>query len=360
MPVKSSNIEKSKSHSEEGKKTILDDVKKIAKKFKLGPCVLCFQMTMNDMENAYVANASASQAATLRGVLETNELLENIICYLPLKKILDVQRVSRQWKNVIASSPNIQEKLFMRRANKEQELWIMVKREPGRGNVKDKPLRVKVLPTPDTPAITPVSLNPMLRVSRSWHNPNGVRFPVSMLPDRYTVTFPAWANALRYNESCVRNMFVTDPPCNRAHIKHLTIYFGSFEACLQHPKPHILDPNHPKQYDLCVKVSGITVESASGLTMGDIFKAAINERGNARCTLSGGFYFDRGDTTMHEIIDVLKKMFGWTGAPVSPYMELSMEVSGVGSTSMMIAGSVEREMANEPETYRREVCYKFD
>jgi hypothetical protein len=32
-----------------------------------------------------------------------------------------------------------------------------------------------------------------------------------MLPDRLTVFFSAWANDLRCNASCIRNMFITDP-----------------------------------------------------------------------------------------------------------------------------------------------------
>jgi hypothetical protein len=106
-------------------------------------------------------------------------------------------------------------------------------------------------------------------------------------------------------------------------------------------------------------VGGITVVSASELTTRDVFKAAVNQRGDARCTLPGGFYLDRGNTTMYEVIDILKRTFGWIGAPESPYVELSMEVSAVGSTSMMNATSVECEMASELETYRREFCYAF-
>lgn len=47
-----------------------------------------------------------------QSVLETNELLENILSYLPAKKSFVIQRVSKRWNSIIATSPSIQRKLF--------------------------------------------------------------------------------------------------------------------------------------------------------------------------------------------------------------------------------------------------------
>lgn len=351
---------------EQNKKNKLNDLKRFAKKLTLGSCTLPFHMSMKDMDALYTANPGAgvslgrkestltysvnilpSEAAAFRGVLETSELLESIVCYLPPKQILNVQRVAKQWKNVIAGSPSIQEKLFTRRENKEQEIWVLVLRNPPvHGPFSDRPLRVKTLPPPGILAITPVTLNPMLHVSRSWLRPIGVLFPTSMLPTLTRVGFSAWANVLRYNESCVRNMLITDPPCTTARIEYLIVRFGFPESRLQTPKPDYFDRNHPMQDALSVRVSGITVRSSAGLTMHDVLKAAMTGRGKARCTLSNWDYYERRDTTMYEMIDIMMQALGWTSVPESPYMELCMEISTAGSTSIMIATEEDREEAN--------------
>ncbi|KAM0702837.1 hypothetical protein Q7P35_010269 [Cladosporium inversicolor] len=277
----------------------------------------------------------------------TSELLESIVCYLHPKQILDVQKVARQWKNVIAGSPSIQEKLFARRENKEQEIWVLVPRDhPVHGPLSDRPQRVKTLPPPGILAITPVTLNPMLHVSCSWLRPIGLLFPISMMPTLTRVSFTAWANALRYNESCVRNMLITDPPCTTARIEYLIVHFGFPESRLQNPKPDYFDRNHPMQDPLSVRVSGIAVRSSAGLTMRDVLKAAMTGRGKARCTLSNWDYYERRDTTMYEMIDIMMEALWWTSVPESPYMELCMEILTGGATSIMIASDLDRDVAN--------------
>ena len=49
-----------------------------------------------------------------QSVFGTTELLENIISFLPMRNIFIVQSVSKQWRNVIANSPSIEEKMFLR------------------------------------------------------------------------------------------------------------------------------------------------------------------------------------------------------------------------------------------------------
>lgn len=369
---------------EQRKKPVFIDLKHFTTKLKLGPRVLAFQMHKNDTgETSSVTHSvthsatpsvthSATQSATdsvvilptseeiaFRRVLGTTELLERIICYLLMKKIIDVQRVSRQWKNVIAGSPSIQKKLFKRRENKEQEIWVLVKRNPMRGRIRDKLQRVPVPPPPGRWVITPVTLNPMLHEARTWLAPNALAFPVSMLPNLVSVHFSAWANALQYEESCVRDMFITDPPCTKIHIKYLIVYLGFPETRFQRPKPDYFDQNHPKQDALSVRISDVTAESASGLTMRDIFRAALHSRGDARLTLSGGWEHDRADTTLYEMIEFLMKIFGWTIFPESPYMELCMGLATLGCSSIIIATEAEREIANEQLMYRVKPAHKF-
>ena len=351
------------------KKTVLGDFKKLALKLKLEPgsYVLHLQTRKDDTGKTSSApqpvtptvTLETSPEAALRRVFQTNELLEMIVSYLPMKKIVNVQRVAKQWKNVIAGSPRIQEKLFARRENKAQEIWVLVKYKPARGRLRDKLHRVENLPAPGNWVITPVTLNPMLHEARSWLNPNALVYPVSMMPSRVSVNFCAWANAFRYEESCMRNMFITDPPCTNVTIEYLIVYLGFPETRLQHPKPDYFDHNHPKQDGFSVRISGIAVESTSGLTMLDIFRAAMHNRGNARLTLTDGSYHERSNATIHEIIAFLMQTSGWTSIPESPFMELSLGLATLGSTSIIIATDGERETANEPWKLSDKPAYKF-
>jgi len=57
---------------------------------------------------------SMTTDAARKAVFNTSELLENIISFLPMRDILTkVQRLSRQWKIVVESSPTIRNKLWM-------------------------------------------------------------------------------------------------------------------------------------------------------------------------------------------------------------------------------------------------------
>jgi len=52
--------------------------------------------------------------AARKAVFNTSELLENIISFLPHVDILKTQRLSRQWKNAVDSSPSLQTKLWLK------------------------------------------------------------------------------------------------------------------------------------------------------------------------------------------------------------------------------------------------------
>lgn len=59
-------------------------------------------------------DAACFEAAT--GVLETTELLENIMRFLDMKTLLLSQRVDKRWRTTIKDSIMLQKKLFMRPA----------------------------------------------------------------------------------------------------------------------------------------------------------------------------------------------------------------------------------------------------
>ena len=62
-------------------------------------------------------------------VLSIPELLENILIFLPTKRVFSAQRVCQAWKNTVARSIPIQEKLFFRCQSKPQEVWKLYRRK---------------------------------------------------------------------------------------------------------------------------------------------------------------------------------------------------------------------------------------
>lgn len=64
--------------------------------------------------------------AARKAVLGTNELLEQIILYLPMENIFGIQRVCQQFRDIIASSTKIKTKMFLRlQINVSDEAWVL-------------------------------------------------------------------------------------------------------------------------------------------------------------------------------------------------------------------------------------------
>jgi hypothetical protein len=59
-------------------------------------------------------------------VLATPDLLENILTYLPAKNIFGITQVSTGFRNCVANSPVIQEKLFFRASGPPKETWQVI------------------------------------------------------------------------------------------------------------------------------------------------------------------------------------------------------------------------------------------
>ena len=89
-------------------------------------------------------------------VLGTTELLEHIISFLPMKMIFTIQSVTKQWRDVIATSPSIEEKIFLRPKNTPKETC-----DPRLMGWPYRALQRLGRPVPST--FTLVSLNPELR-----------------------------------------------------------------------------------------------------------------------------------------------------------------------------------------------------
>ncbi|KAI6788174.1 hypothetical protein KC360_g8708 [Hortaea werneckii] len=67
--------------------------------------------------------------AARRAVFETAELLENIFIQLPPRKIFVIQRVCKQFRDVVASSVKLQQRLFLRSDGTEAQAWRVAAKE---------------------------------------------------------------------------------------------------------------------------------------------------------------------------------------------------------------------------------------
>ena len=72
-----------------------------------------------------------------RAALDIPEILEDVLRFMPSKNFFGVQRVCSQWKDLIASSPAIQEKLFLRLRNDMSETWLLTDSKSIPCNVND-------------------------------------------------------------------------------------------------------------------------------------------------------------------------------------------------------------------------------
>lgn len=61
-----------------------------------------------------VKDRTTGTDASRQAVLLANELLEGILTFLPPKQLFADQRVCKQWRDVIVSSPGLQKKMFLR------------------------------------------------------------------------------------------------------------------------------------------------------------------------------------------------------------------------------------------------------
>ncbi|KAI6893301.1 hypothetical protein KC318_g12354 [Hortaea werneckii] len=61
--------------------------------------------------------------AARRAVFETAELLENIVMQLPPRKIFVIQRVCKQFRDIVATSIKLQQRLFLRSDGTEAQEW---------------------------------------------------------------------------------------------------------------------------------------------------------------------------------------------------------------------------------------------
>jgi hypothetical protein len=153
--------------------------------------------------------------APRRAALDTTEILENILSYLPNRTVFGVQRVCRQWRDAIAVSPTIQDKLFLRLRGQTPETWLLT-------NPEEKKFRVAApadieFPSEvnfgQRPLFMPVTLNPLLE----WWDEAGLWIEENSV--QHYACVARGSNFIRFAQhSSARATFITDPPSKECQV----------------------------------------------------------------------------------------------------------------------------------------------
>jgi hypothetical protein len=212
----------------------------------------------------------------LEKVVDTMELLENILSFLPLKALLTCRKLSKRVKSVIDGSLVLREKMFLRPTRVPREAWRL---DPeidgsGKGITSVRPV-VGIIPLPDeaagdlrtthaTPHVirTPAILNPIFP-SRKEHTTD-----VDDSRDEcdYVYTgdmFHHIGKDSLNRQDIVLDMYLTQPPCRQAWVS------ASFSI------PRGL--TNPSEVS-CLVCEGL-LELGAGITIRDLLEAASTVRG---------------------------------------------------------------------------------
>ena len=148
--------------------------------------------------------------AARKAVFNTSELLESILVCLPPKTLFGVQRVSKQFQAIIATSIPIQEKMFLRVRNKPQRSW-QLKWEKRASGLTDYFVE-SANPSLVQDMRAPTELNPFLEL---WypHMPCTERAGMSIgVEVKLTLARPVSLNKISNNTPSILNTYISDPP----------------------------------------------------------------------------------------------------------------------------------------------------
>lgn len=138
-------------------------------------------------------------------VFETTELLEHVISFLPMKKIFTIQSVSKQWRDVIATSPSIHEKMFLRLKTTPKETC-----DPHEVDWLNRVLQRRGRPVPST--FTLVSLHPELK-----HDAVCSMRHLGLTCARHgTRVMAQWGPTPIKQCHSLFDAYISDPPCKNA------------------------------------------------------------------------------------------------------------------------------------------------
>ena len=247
-----------------------------------------------------------------KAVFDTAELLENVMLYVPPKNVFGAQRMCRQFRDIVATSVKLRQKLFLRSTGQEEESWsLQVPLEAGYlflptiraakpywSTSRDTGAQD---PRSESKRVTPTQLNLLRSLNhRSWGATSSSRaaaFPFE------TANLPF--KIIQYTKASWRGTFLTDPPCREATIS----LFWKAKA-----KPPI--------EGRVIR----TVASDVGVTLGQLVDAALYKIGQVQAWI-------KNKITSHEattLVDVVAALGAVTGSSVMvdvPYTHI--DVKGV-------------------------------
>ncbi|KAK5746866.1 hypothetical protein LTR17_000496 [Elasticomyces elasticus] len=172
--------------------------------------------------------------APRRAVFATAELLENILMHTPIKAVFVAQRVCTQFRDIVAGSLQLQQKLFLWLPTLQStERWTVVAAD---GPIYYPTLRVVRLDS--TEALPPnvtvntrkqsclykpaTTLNPQFEAKHVRDNPAVMQHFAARTPynaEHIGLQEPTARSTALTNSGSWRKMYFTDRPCNKARLR---------------------------------------------------------------------------------------------------------------------------------------------
>jgi len=268
--------------------------------------------------------------STRRAVFTTSELLENVLSYLPPQQLFSLQRVSQQWRGVIAGFPGLQEKMFLRQSATPIESWTLENYEYPRslgsiGSIGStilyrrhlrrvgmprfrrsdgsKTMRGKLLSLTLNPIFSLADCSPMsYSGAMLYHNHRALVVTGMSAIERSCIAFSDHVSirirpgALRVDSS-LRNVYFSDPPCRVVEAKLMVKFQGA--------RPYVLN-------QLTDTGSGFRVEKDAGITIGDILTAALETAKLNCCEFDNGHLWKDTRTELMDLVNETEQPSGWT------------------------------------------------
>lgn len=190
--------------------------------------------------------------ASRQAVLQTNELLEGILSLLPPKQLFVDQRVCKQWRDVIASSPELQKKMFLRVDETPRQKWgLKVDYSPVDLSMSSELRRFdNSPPSPSWQQVTPVILSPHLIIE----DEDDIKLPG--MGARDYVVFQLPCSLLIGSHTSILDTYISNPPCYE------------FEFYLEFK----FEPAIPSYG--CLSINGVRFQTGRALKVGEVFDRA--------------------------------------------------------------------------------------
>ena len=223
-----------------------------------------------------------------QAVFNTAELLEQILLSLPAKKVFICQRVSRQFRDIVATSAAIQQHLFLRPSGMKKSTWITRSTAPagpysywGRQYVYFEACDESEPESDIGPAkkYMPARLSPLLSIDQRAPFEQSAQRIFAMGGDRVVITFPM---QLRESSFSWRETYLTDPPCTSVMV--------NLRWTFPRPKSE--------------GTRSCQVNDPNGITLGAVIDAVLQEKGSFGYRTHGRWEWVP-DSTVDDIIKAL-------------------------------------------------------